>query len=134
MSTRGRTLRQRKGCEPPAANCNVKGEAPERNWTNGGDELDEWDDECFAAAKPESAGGIRDGPLVPDPEKPPLSLLCGACQLRQLLLEQSSQHHAFTDAARKLDTYPKPLTDISGRRVGLPSIGSEGSSRIKMPF
>ena len=124
MSTRGRTLRQRKGGEPPAANCNVKWEAPERNWTNGGDELDEWDDECFAAAKPESAGGIRDGPLVPDPEKPPLSLLellCGACQLRQLLLEQSSQHHAFTDAARKLDTYPRPITDVSGRRVGLPS-------------
>ena len=40
-------------------------------------EPDEWDDECFATAKPESAAGIRDGPLVTDPEKPPLSLLCG---------------------------------------------------------
>ena len=84
-------------------------------------EPDEWDDECFATAPPESAAGIRNGPLVTDPEKPPLSLLCGACQLRQLLLEQSSQHHAFTDAARKLDTYPRPITDVSGRRVGLPS-------------
>ena len=43
----------------------------------GGVEPGEWDDECSAAAKPESAAGIRDGPLVTDPEKPPLSLLCG---------------------------------------------------------
>ena len=32
-------------------------------------------------------------------------------QVRPLITQQSSLHHAFTEAARKLDTYPRPVCD-----------------------